>query len=79
MPIISSKDASALSYLARHRSVDSARATEMSAGLKGEALAVAKALTGKRGNKRASRSARALQDWADSNDQIALTISKRRR
>ena len=48
MPIISGKDASVLSYLARYRDVDDARTRRLLAPLRGEALAVGRALAGKK-------------------------------
>ena len=79
MTIISGKDASVLSYLARHRSIDATRTRRLLAPLKGEALAVGKALSGTGTNKRASKAAKGLRIWADTNDKIAGNVAKERR
>jgi hypothetical protein len=79
MTIMSGKDASVLSYLARHRSIDESRRRRLLAPLTGEALAVGKALVGTRSNKRASKAATALRKWADENNEIAETVVRRKR
>jgi hypothetical protein len=71
MPMISDKDAALLAYLARHKNASLARKRKIRAGLKGNALAVAKALTGQHSTKAGKDAAFGLFSWAADNDKIA--------
>lgn len=77
MTTIPAKDAAVLAYLARHKNANPARTKRLTSKMTGRALAIAKALTGERATKPASRAAKGLSLWVADNEKIAKRSFRR--